>query len=301
MDLKNHPLNGQNDLIKEVYISLLFACAYSDDKINKTEYDFIKNICDNVGCDAEYCHERMHRDFNKYIESFKLDFTNNNVIYSFIADAFYLGYLDSDLNEKEISFISKLAQIANLDKKIFEYFYYISELAIRDNENNYVVAILAKPKGIDFKLFKHLFKKYDRNNILNNKYVKITLKERYELMSLRNLCIDFIKRDHSAEEVASFVDEELEPVNDIRSRLSYLCRDIKEETGESLVITEDTGEWDFTLDLLDLDQLSNNLIASLLLVYMGEKRNFNVKEKLEEIIAKFDDVISYLDAIENNL
>lgn len=304
MDLRNHPLKEQNDLIKEVYISTLFACASSDGEINKIEYEFIKNICDVVGCDPKYCLERMYRDFNKYVESFKLDFTNNNIIYSFIADAFYLGYLDDDLNQKEISFISKLAQIASLDKKIFEYFYYISELAIRDNENNYnyIVAILAKPREVEFKLFKHLFKKYDKSKTLNNKYVKKVLKERDELINYRNLCLEFIKKDHSLEEVGEFTGETLQPVDDICSRLDQLARDIKKETGESLVITDDDVEWDLVSDLSDLNQTVTNLLVEVgMVVLMGEKQNFNIKERLKEIIEKFNSVISYLNDIENNL
>lgn len=302
MDLKNHPLKEQNDLIKEVYISTLFACASSDGEINKIEYEFIKNICDVVGCDPKYCLERMYRDFNKYVESFKLDFTNNNIIYSFIADAFYLGYLDDDLNQKEISFISKLAQIGSLDKKIFEYFYYISELAIRDNENNYIVAILAKPKEVEFELFKHLFKKYDKNKTLNNKYVKKVLKERDELINYRNLCLDFIKKNHSLEEVAEFSGGTLEPVNDIYWRLDDLANDIKKETGESLVITDDDVEWDLVSDLSDLDQTAIDLLVDVgRVVLMGEKQNFDVQERLKEIIQKFNNVIAYLNDIEINL
>lgn len=302
MDLRNHPLKEQNDLIKEVYISTLFACASSDGEINKIEYEFIKNICDVVGCDPKYCLERMYRDFNKYVESFKLDFTNNNIIYSFIADAFYLGYLDDDLNQKEISFISKLAQIASLDKKIFEYFYYISELAIRDNENNYIVAILAKPKEVEFKLFKHLFKKYDKNKTLNNKYVKKALKERDELINLRNICVEFIKRDHSLQEVGKFSAERLEPVNDISARLDELVNEIKKETGESLIITDNDVTWDLVSDLSDLDQLANNLLVDILMVVdMGQKQKFSVEEKIKEIIQKFNNVISYLNDIEINL
>lgn len=302
MDLRNHPLKEQNDLIKEVYISTLFACASSDGEINKIEYEFIKNICDVVGCDPKYCLERMYRDFNKYVESFKLDFTNNNIIYSFIADAFYLGYLDDDLNQKEISFISKLAQIASLDKKIFEYFYYISELAIRDNENNYIVAILAKPKEVEFKLFKHLFKKYDKNKTLNNKYVKKALKERDELINLRNICVEFIKRDHSLQEVGKFSAERLEPVNDISARLDELVNEIKKETGESLIITDNDVTWDLVSDLSDLDQLANNLLVDILIVVdMGQKQKFSVEEKIKEIIQKFNNVISYLNDIEINL
>lgn len=302
MDLKNHPLKEENNLIKEVYIGLLFACAASDGEIKKKEYEFIKDISESVDCNDKYCLERMYRDFNQYVESFKLDFTNNNIIYSFIADAFYLGYLDNDLNEKEISFISKLAQIADLDKKIFEYFYYISELATKENENNYIVAILAKPKGIDFKLFKHLFKKYDKNELLNNKYVKTILKEKKELINLRNLCIDFLNKEHSLADVAEFAGQRLEPVNDISWKLDELTKDIKNDTGESLIISEDDIEWDLVSDLFDLDQTATNLLVEVgQVVIRGKKQTFSVGEKIREIIERFDNIIYYLDDIEHNL
>lgn len=302
MDLANHPLKAENELIKEVYISLLFACANSDEEINKVEYEFIKNICDNVNCDDKYCLERMYRDFNKYVESFKLDFINNNIKYSFIADAFYLGYLDKDLNKKEISFISKLAQMAELDKKIFEYFYYICELAIRDNENNYVVAILSKPKNIDFKLFKHLFKEYNKNQILNNKYVKRALKEKEELVKLRDLCANFIKDKHTPEEIAVLTGEKLDSVNDIWLRLIELTQDIESETRESLIITEEDLEWDLVSDLSQLDKMATDLLLDVgMPILTGEKSKFNPEEKLSEIISKFNDVIYYLNDIEINL
>lgn len=303
MNYSIHPLIEQDDYIKEVYVSMLFACAACDGDINNEEQNFIKNLCNNISCYDKKCLENMYRDFNKLVEAFKLDFTDNKVIYTFICDAFLVAYCDGDLNDKEINFICKLAEVANLDKRLFEYFYFVAELSRENNEINYIVAILSKPIEINFKLFKYCFESYNKNQLLSNYYVAKTL-DTFEMLNKIKINTEkFIISNRDRVDVIQYIYGTLQPpLEDTIEQLEYLTQQIQQETGKSLIISDNDIYWELVNELSELDNLTNYLFVDIgRIEIFGEKSDLDLNKRIGEIVSYIDKLIRYLQELKDNI
>ncbi|WP_352407914.1 hypothetical protein [Acetoanaerobium noterae] len=303
MNTSVHPLKNQDMYIKELYISMLLACASCDADINPSEKSYIKKITDSVDCNMDVCLEKMYRDFDKNIEAFSLDFSNNNIIYTFICDAFLTAYSDADLNDNEVGFISKIAEIANLDKRLFEYFYQIAELSRENTETAYLVAILSRPKDLDFLLFRHYFKFYDKNTLMNNSYIKRTLKILENLNEAKKRAQKFIIKTKSLPDVVAFLYDDFQPlIEDGIEELEHLCEQLKEQEEKTLCISEEDTYWELVDDLHELNYLCDLLFLSIgEVTILGKKLDFDIVKRMDEIMAYNDKIIKYLNELKNNI
>lgn len=303
MNYSIHPLREEDEYIKETYVSMLFACAACDGEINEEEQKFIKELCININCNEKKCLENMYRDFNKLVDAFKLDFTGNKVIYTFICDAFLLGYSDGDLNDKEINFISRLAETANLDKRLFEYFYYVAELSKESSEISYIVAILSKPMEINFKLFKHCFESYNKNQLLNNEYVIKTLDTLEMLNKIKINTEKFIRNNSDRVDAVEYIYERLQPpLEDTIEQLENLTKEIQQETGRSLIISDDDIYWELVNELDELDDLTNQLFVDIAMIELCEEDlTLDLNKRMKDIINYTDKVIRYLKELKDNI
>jgi uncharacterized protein YeeX (DUF496 family) len=303
MNYSIHPLRNQDQYIKETYISMLFACSACDGDINAEEQKYIRRISENIGCNEKECLENMYRDFNKLVEAFKLDFTGNNVIYTFICDAFLAAYCDGDLNEKEINFISRLAETANLNKRLFEYFYSVAELSKENRDISYIVAILSKPIEIDFKLFKYCFEGYDKNQLLNNEYVLKTIDTLEMLNKIKRNTENFIRSNRDRVDAVQYIYESLQPpLEDTIEQLEDLTKEIKQETGKSLIISDDDIYWEVVNELSELDDLTNQLFADIAMIELCEENlTLDLNKRMTEIINYTDKIIIYLRELKDNI
>lgn len=303
MNYSIHPLRDQDQYIKETYISMLFACAACDGDINADEQKYIRRLSENIGCNEKECLENMYRDFNKLVEAFKLDFTGNNVIYTFICDAFLAAYCDGDLNDKEINFISKLAETANLNKRLFEYFYSVAELSKENGDISYIVAILSKPIEIDFKLFKYCFESYNKNQLLSNDYVATTLDTLEMLNKIKINTEKFILCNRDRVDTIEYIYESLQPpLEDTIEQLGDLTREIQKETGRSLIISDDDVYWELVNELSELDDLTNQLFVDISRIeLLGEKLDLDLSKRMKEIVNYTDKIIRYLKELKDNI
>lgn len=303
MNYSIHPLMDQDQYIKETYISMLFACAACDGDINADEQKYIRRLSKNIGCNEKECLENMYRDFNKLIEAFKLDFTGNNIIYTFICDAFLAAYCDGDLNDKEINFISRLAETANLDKRLFEYFYSVAELSKENTDISYIVAILSKPIEIDFKLFKYCFESYNKNQLLSNDYVAKTLNTLEMLNKIKINTEKFARNNNDRVDTIEYIYESLQPpLEDTIEQLGDLTREIQQETGRSLIISDDDVYWELVNELSELDDLTNQLFVDISRIeLLGEKLDLDLSKRMKEIVNYTDKVIRYLQELKDNI
>lgn len=303
MNYSIHPLREQDEYIKETYVSMLFACAACDGDINDEEQNFIKELCTNINCNEKKCLENMYRDFNKLVEAFKLDFTGNKVIYTFISDVFLLGYADGELNDKEINFMSKLAETANLDKRLFEYFYSVAELSKENSETSYIVAILSKPIEINFKLFKYCFESYNKNQLLNNEYVVKTLDTIKMLNKVKKDTEQFIRSNRDRVDAVQYIYESLQPpLEDTIEQLEDFTKEIKQATGRSLIISDDDIYWELVNELSELDYLTNQLFGDIAEIELcGKKLSLDLNKRMKEIVDYTDKVIRYLQELKDNI
>ncbi|MGH4139469.1 hypothetical protein [Clostridium sp.] len=303
MNTSVHPLKNQDVYIKELYISMLFACASCDGEINPSEKSYIEKISDSVDCNVETCLEKMYRDFDKLTEAFSLDFTNNNIIYSFVCDAFLTAYSDEDINDTEVNFISKIAEIAKLDMRLFEYFYQIAELSRENSETAYLIAILSRPKSIDFGLFRCYFNFYNKNVLMNNSYIERTLKTLDNLSKAKKIAQKFIAKNNSLPDVVNFLYADFQPlIEDSAEDLEDLCKELKEHTGQNLFISEDDVYWELVDDLLELNHLCDLLFVDIgQIELLGKKMNLDIVKRMNEIMISNDKIIKYLIELKYNI
>lgn len=303
MDYSIHPLREQDKYIKGIYISMLFACAACDGDISSEEEKYIRRISESIDCDEKECLQNMYRDFNKLVEAFKLDFTGNHIIYTFICDAFLTAYCDGDLNEKEISFISRLAETAAVDKRLFEYFYSVAEMAKENSESAYIVAILSKPIEINFKFFKYCFEHYNKNQLLRNKYVIKTLDTLEMLTKIKINTEKFIIGNKDRVATVGYIYEDLQPpIEDAIEQLGDLTQEIQHETEYSLIISDDDVYWELVNELNELDDLTNQLFADIAMIeLLGEKLDLDLDKRMKEIVNYIDKIIYYLKELKDNI
>lgn len=303
MDYSIHPLREQDQYIKETYMSMLFACAACDGDINLEEQEYIKRLSENINCNEKECLKNMYRDFNKLVEAFKLDFIGNDVIYTFICDAFLVAHCDGDLNEKEINFISRLAETANLEKRLFEYFYSVAKLSIENKESSYIIAILSKPIEMDFKLFKYCFESYNKSQLLRNDYVIKTLDTLEMLNKIKINTEKFIASNKGRVDTVGYIYENLQPpIEDAIEQLGDLTQEIQHETEHSLTISDDDVYWEVVNELNELDELTNQLFADIAMIeLLGEKLDLDLGKRMKEIVNYVDKIINYLKELKDNI
>jgi uncharacterized protein YjaZ len=84
--------------------------------------------------------------------------------------------------------------------------------------------------------------------------------------------------------------------------LEDLTKEIKQETGKSLIISDDDIYWEVVNELSELDDLTNQLFADIAMIELCEENlTLDLNKRMTEIINYTDKIIIYLRELKDNI
>ncbi len=291
-----HPLCNEDTYIKSIYISMLYNCGICDGNLNENEILFLESMRRGIGIEKNEVLKYQYEDFNKQLQNFKYDFINNKIIYTFICDVTLLSYIDSEINDEEIAFICNLAEIIYLDKRWFEYFFRIAQLVINENGENYLIAVLSRPKNVDFKYFRFYFNNYSENGF-SNYYILKVLEYKKILETVKTKLIEIRNKNISIRETIPYLNSEiLEEFQSDIDNFEEICEEIEGKTDEYLTITDDDDVYcEMLEDLNQIQHLCNMMFVNgCKITLLDMKIDYNVEKSIKELTDYIDNVINYL-------
>jgi len=296
-----HPLCKEDIYIKNIYMSMLFNCGICDGDLNENEIFFLENMCRSVGIEKNEVLKYQYEDFDKQLQNFKYDFINNKIIYTFICDITLLSCIDSEINDEEIAFICNLAELINLDKRWFEYFFRIAQLVINETEENYLIAVLSRPKNVDFKYFRFYFDNYGENGF-SNYYILEVLKYKKILETVKSKLMKIKNKKLSIRETIPYLNSEiLEEFECDIDNFEEICREVEKKTNEYLTINNDDVYCEMLEDLSQIQHLCNMMFVNgCKVTLLDMKIDYNLEESIKKLTDYIDDVINYIDELTKN-
>ncbi len=296
-----HPLCSKDEHIKRLYLSMLYACSVCDGDMTEEEMLFLEKLGRSGGISKDEIIKAQFTDLNSLIQDFKYDFINDNILCTFICDITLLSYIDDEINDNEIGFICNLAEAIELDERFFEYFFHMAQWILNEDEEKYLLAVLSRPKDVDFKYFRFYFDNYGENGFSND-YILEVLENKKMLEEVKDKLIKMKNMKLSTGEIALYLNDEIfDSLDDDISDFEDLCREITNKTGEYLTVTDDDVYCEMLEDLTDIHQQCVNLFAdSARIVIEGSSDTINIDKTVNEMVGSIDSAIRYLDELTIN-
>lgn len=303
---QDHPILKENDYIKNIYISMLFQFVQSCEEENDERNEYLKKICFVCGYDYSSAESLGYESFEKLLDAFKYDFIGNKVIYTLICDLLILAFCEENPEDEELNLIGFIAETADMDERIFEYMYRVSQAICEDNDTSYLIAVLSRHKEVDFSLFRFYFAN-DKENIALKEYIEKILLARKDLERLqKKLDSTDIQDIH---DLTSKLSSEFETeFTESVERLEELCEDIESETSCYMTISEDDVYWELIEILHDVNHsLDVMFIGAAQLIFVENgfaslsdiDRNLDYKKEYQELRMHMKEAFEYLDELKN--
>ena len=106
---------------KSSYLKGLLIIAKKDNALEESEESIIRQLAKRLGFSESFYEETLQNLLsNNYLDEDPLKFSDEKLSHSFIKDGLMLAYSDSVLNESEIEWLRKTAEVNSINLKWFE-------------------------------------------------------------------------------------------------------------------------------------------------------------------------------------